>query len=112
MSQDVVDCSASDACRSAGFSSRGEVAREGGQLVGSGGVEDHEVDRPVAVDDPVSQPARLLPDYVRELLFEVVENVDVAIRAAGLTGNDTTRRPAKDAEGYCGRDFARIRWPP
>jgi hypothetical protein len=34
-------------------------------------MEDLEVDGPVAVDDPVPQPARLLPGDVRELLFEV-----------------------------------------
>ena len=38
-----------------------QTCSEGGQLFGGGGVEDFQVDGPVAVDDPVPQSHRLLP---------------------------------------------------
>ena len=40
-------------------------------MFGGGGVEDFQVDGPVAVDDPVAQSHRLLPGYVREPVSEL-----------------------------------------
>src|SRR5215813_2368797 len=48
-----------------------QTCSEGGQLFGGGGVEDFQVDGPVAVDDPVPQSHRLLPGYFREPVFEL-----------------------------------------
>src|SRR5215471_11817794 len=48
-----------------------QTCNEGGQLFGGGGVEDFQVDGPVAVDDPVPQSHRLLPGYFREPVFEL-----------------------------------------
>lgn len=41
------------------------------QLLGGGGVEDFQVDGPVAVDYPVPQSHRLLPGDIREPVFEL-----------------------------------------
>jgi len=49
-----------------------QVGLESGQLVSGGGVQDFEVNRPVAVDDAVPQPDRLLPRDLREPGLDVV----------------------------------------
>ena len=47
-----------------------QVGCERGQLLGSGGVEDFQVDGPIAVNYPVSQPDRLLPGYAGEPVLD------------------------------------------
>jgi hypothetical protein len=56
-----------------------ERAEDTAQLVGEvrellarGGVQDTQVDRPVPVDDSVSQPYRLLPGDIRETRFDLI----------------------------------------
>lgn len=52
-----------------------QVARERGQLAGRGGVEDLQVDGPVAVHDPVPQAGGLLPGDIGEPVFDVAREL-------------------------------------
>jgi hypothetical protein len=47
-----------------------QVGCERGQLLGSGGVEDFQIDGPVPVNYSVPQPDRLLPGYVGEPVLD------------------------------------------
>jgi hypothetical protein len=49
-----------------------EIAGEGRELIGGGGVQDVQVDGPVAVHYPVSQPGGLLPRDAGKSFLDVV----------------------------------------
>jgi hypothetical protein len=48
-----------------------QVGRARGQLLDGGDMEDFQVDGPVAVDYPVSQPDRLLPGHAGEPVLDL-----------------------------------------
>lgn len=48
-----------------------QVGCECGQLLSRSGMENFQVDGPVAMDNPIPQPGRLLPRYVWELILDL-----------------------------------------